>query len=490
MKLLNRILAGLFGGEPESKNNARLDKEDLEALAAELSKKELTLSDGDIKRIAHNIVDLDRDADRLAARIIKSRSFWLPLVLGLIVIGIGGFATIWFKISSKVDEQIGNLKTSVQAKLESTYEEVAKNIAARFQEKTFSNIVVSVASNEATNLLLTQIYPVLTNFEDTVSNSFVRIEEFNASLRQSQAAQSNLQAVINEANDAVLRLNQDSDFVIKAILAENDNRAAYEELRRKGNDLSFRHHESAVLVADRVQGSYVNDLRAWALIPWSDAASNRFSWTTEQINNVWNRTGAYQAVDYIRFVWGHTNMTTEQRISFLRNAYLNDSRNSLQAANTAADLVSQQLGVNNNSPFNYSALEKRWLEYSMTNHLFTIPANESSNTVYDIICSPSTNCAIVITNWGETKLVLFKLRYPAVPRSIDAMCLYNATCQVDKMKLGGSYLNTVWAKFTYWDRGVKTELKYERDLSATNVQSISFLTNTLVLDGFPKWEFP
>src|SRR5579859_4565287 len=105
MSRLVRILSAVFGRASESKVPQQ-EREQLEALATELSKKELKFSDSDIKRIAHNIIDLDRDADRLAARIIKSRGFWIPLIIGLLVSGILGFFTIWIKISGKVDQQI------------------------------------------------------------------------------------------------------------------------------------------------------------------------------------------------------------------------------------------------------------------------------------------------------------------------------------------------------------------------------------------------
>ena len=83
-------------------------------------------------------------------------------------------------------------------------------------------------------------------------------------------------------------------------------------------------------------------------------------------------------MDYLSFVWGHTNLNKEQKLSFLRNAYLEDSRNSLQAANKAAEIVAEELKAKYNPPLEFKPVEKLWSEFRATNHLFSSSTNLSN----------------------------------------------------------------------------------------------------------------
>jgi hypothetical protein len=326
-----------------------------------------------------------------------------------------------------------------------------------------------------------------------VSNSLVRLEtnidarigEVDQRLKQSQEIETNLQSVIDDAREAVRRLDTDSEFVTTAILADHDDRSAYEKLVNLGNDQSFPHHEPAARVAARIQASYYKDQRPWVTIRWSNTASNRFSWNMEEVNAVWKTMADDVASDFIRFVWASTNLSKEQRISFLRNAYLKDSYNSLQTANTAAAFVAEELGAAYNPSFIYSGIEKRWLEYSATNHLFTMPTNCPTNIVYDIVPPTLTNRVVILRDWGDTKLVSFKLQYPAIVGSIEGLCFKYSQTSVEKLILAkANYLNFVWGAFNNWDGNItKFEFRYERDYSKTNVQTINITTNNVILDG-------
>jgi hypothetical protein len=292
-----------------------------------------------------------------------------------------------------------------------------------------------------------------------------------------------------QANDAVHRLDQDSEFVIKAILAENDDRAAYEALVKQVDDPTFRHSKSAKSVATSVQGVHYKSERPYLNVNWDATATNRYSWDISHINSAWSMIDGRQAKDFIQFVWDTTNTTKEQRISFLRNAYLNDSHNSLEAANRAADLVAEQLGAKYNPPFNYADVERRWTEFSNTNHLFTKPKNLPTNLVYEIIPPSSTNRATVLREWGKTKLVLFRLEHPAIPGTVEAMYFNCSENTAENMAMANTnYLNTIWALFNNWGSdGMKCEFKYEPDLSKTNVQSVSVKANKMIFDGSFEW---
>jgi hypothetical protein len=165
---------------------------------------------------------------------------------------------------------------------------------------------------------------------------------------------------------------------------------------------------------------------------------------------------------------------------------LHDSRNSLQAADAAATLASAELGARYNPAFEYADIEGRWLKYSRTNHLFNMPASVPKSVVYDIIPPSFTNRVMILKDYGETKLVLFKLEYPPVPASVDAMYLkYSCNSLTKLLLVRTNYLNAVWGYFNDWaDNDMKCEFRYEWDTSKTNVQAISVTTNSVIFDGY------
>jgi hypothetical protein len=378
-------------------------------------------------------------------------------------------------------------------------ETVTNQIQLQFKDPRISNIVVSVASIEATNVLLGQIQPTITDFQRTVSYSFVqlqtnidaRIQEVDWRLKESQRIETNLQAVITDARQALHRLDEDSEFVTTATMADHDDRSAYEKLRNWANDRSFRRHEFAARVASRIQTGYYKDERPWLAIDWPASSTNRFAWNMEQVSAAWTLMNENAANDFVRFVWGHTNLSREQRISFLRSVYLKDSHNSLQAANTAASLAAGDLGVPYNPAFIYGGLEERWLEFTATNHLFDIPTNCPTNMVYDVIPPASTNRLMILRDWGNANLVLFKLKYAPVSSSVTGLW-WKAGASVDHCSVWSNhYLNVVWGAFAGWNsNSTKCEFKYERDFSKTTVRTISVTTNALILDDSVRIPIP
>jgi hypothetical protein len=211
----------------------------------------------------------------------------------------------------------------------------------------------------------------------------------------------------------------------------------------------------------------------------------------EQVTTAWTLFNENLANDFVRFVGGNTNLSREQRISFLRSVYLKDSHNSLQAANTAASLVSEDLGVPYNPAFAYGGLEERWLEFTATNHLFNIPKTCPTNVVYDVIPPDSTNRLMILRDWGNVKLVLFKLKYAPVSGSVTGLWCKAGGSVEDCSVWSPHHLNVVWSAFAGWNsNSTKCEFKYERDLSKTNVRTINVTTNALILDDSVRIPIP
>ena len=99
---------------------------------------------------------------------------------------------------------------------------------------------------------------------------------------------------------------------------------------------------------------------------------------------------------------------------------------------------------------------------------------------------------MVLRDWGEKKLLLFKLRYPPAAGDVLAkVCVYPHGSVVEIKLSPTNYLNTILAFWNNWDgQNTKCEFKYARDLSTTNVRTIGVTTNMLILDGTLRVPIP
>jgi F0F1-type ATP synthase membrane subunit b/b' len=106
---------------------------------------------------------------QVASAVVKSWKFWVPC-LGLIFIGQLSVLKFVASLATKQTEKaLRELKANTQARLDDTYKEMTNRINLEFQEPSISNIVVAVASNQASNMMQKQIAPEIKKFQDSLS---------------------------------------------------------------------------------------------------------------------------------------------------------------------------------------------------------------------------------------------------------------------------------------------------------------------------------
>ena len=233
-----------------------LPKDDMESIAARVAR---TLGTDDLdRRVTARLVKSLRKDDwkQLANQVLKSLNiFYHGRQVAYILLGLWRFWLLFIPIILFVILTVWGLGAWVarDRAVNLFNETVTNQIKLQFKDPRISNIVVYVASTEATNLLRGQIQPTIAAFQRTVSNSFAqlqtnivaRIQEVDWRLKESQRIETNLETVITDARQALHRLDEDSEFVTTATMADHDDRSAYEKLRSWANDQSFRHHEFA-----------------------------------------------------------------------------------------------------------------------------------------------------------------------------------------------------------------------------------------------------
>jgi DNA/RNA endonuclease YhcR with UshA esterase domain len=191
----------------------------------------------------------------------------------------------------------------------------------------------------------------------------------------------NLQAVLVNAKETLKRLDEQSDFILTVLAAEADDRGAYEKLIEWSENPDFKFRDQAFKAVEEVQISHVTSVfndRPYMKFDWIDG-DNHDSWNMNQIEARWQAVSPELARAYLEFVWGATNINKEQKLAFVHSV-LTNSRNSLQAADRAAHLLSEELKAKYNPPFIYDDIENKWQEYLKTNHVAAISTNKVTRT--------------------------------------------------------------------------------------------------------------
>lgn len=404
---------------------------------------------------------------------------------------------------------IATTDSELSNRVYSSKAEITNLIVHTFESSNITTIVKEVAADRAGQILEQQVQPEvakLTNdiaafsqkiddLRKTKEQQDLQIQTLNSNLVGSLKIEDDLQSVIADAKQALSRLDEQSKFVTTCVLADHDDRRAYEKLVKWGRDSSFKFKDAAYAVADKIDSGYYKYHGSYTVVPWSDipAADKKESWTMLDVISWWRVAGVGAAKDYIDYVSSRTNLTDEQKLAFLRNVYLVDSHNSLYAQTTAAEFVAGKLNANYNPCFAFGDIEKHWSEYIATNHLFSTVTNLPANGVYDIITSTETNRFLTIRAWGDVRFVVFKLRYPAIKGTIEGKWIDYSTAIGGDLSVPNPqafYRNLVWTYFNITNDEVKLEFKYEKDASTTNVVNIEVSTNKMTVDHSAEIPIP
>jgi hypothetical protein len=269
-----------------------------------------------------------------------------------------------------------------------------------------------------------------------------------------------LRSLISDANTALERLKVESDFLTTTILADHDDRDAYETLANIAHDKNDERSSRAWAVINRIALDYGNALRSRIVVNWdtNSIATNRHTWGMDIIGHVWNEMTFDNAADFIVFVGAHTNITKEQKLSFFRKVYLKDSKRSLHAQHEAAKLAAKELGANYRFPFQFGDIENFWKEFTATNHLFDVTNNSDEEMKYQVMRSTDTNRVIIIPQ-GEKKCVIFVLDAPAERTPIRGKAFGYSNSIIYDLPMNDVYGHLATTRIIGWN-GID-EIKFE-----------------------------
>jgi hypothetical protein len=234
--------------DPEPTPLSQIDRDQIAKGTAELLGKNIRLSPNDLKEIGKS--SAEELANNLPFRIRVS--LWMTLFVGTIFgFGIlGALLQIWKETKARI-EYVRNDITNLVGQ---THLEISSNIVRQFEEPRIRVVVLQVASNEARNILISQIHPEVERFEKQISE---KVDQINA--------------VATNAVLTVKRLEEQSQFLSVMTSALSGSRSNFMVLVKWSKDNVFVFNKEA---RDSVDSAIVlngyNPMGTRFVLEWAD----------------------------------------------------------------------------------------------------------------------------------------------------------------------------------------------------------------------------
>ena len=295
-------------------------------------------------------------------------------------------ATTEASMRTKVDAQIAELSRTVQLRVEQEFR--ADNIQRLVETKARERIDAT-----ADALIKDSVSSRITPLRDEITVLINKIAEENkqkvALLDQrqdkSQKTEQELRELLDQARETLSQVRQQSDFVQTVLAAQSDDRKAYDQLCAWATNAYFSLRTQSEQAKFTIQKSYSGWLGegSYADISWKDGI-NPAGMSFQEIEANWQLLPPIYARAYVDFVWSNTNITKEQKITFIHGV-LADSRNSMQAADKAGRILADESKTRYNPPFEFGPLEKWWADRMASN----TPPEKATNKVSENDVAPS-----------------------------------------------------------------------------------------------------
>jgi hypothetical protein len=284
------------------------------------------------------------------------------------------------------------LQQDLRDEVTTVRQDVAKRLDDEFKTEEITALIHTKAAERvnavADELIKVEtekrITPLRKELTDLINTSATRaqtaISHLNEKLQDTRTTETALKLTLEDARKTLNEVKMQSDFIMTVLAAQSDSRTAYNKLSKWVATPEFPLRAQAASVRDDIQRSYCGWMgdRPYKTIEWpSELKAEDF--TISQTHAFWTTIPADRARAFVEFVWKHKKLTEEERLSFLHGA-LADSKDSLQAADKAARILSEHAKVKYNPPFNFSHIEKWWGERSQASKTTDEAANKNMDS--------------------------------------------------------------------------------------------------------------
>ena len=269
---------------------------------------------------------------------------------------------------AKIDTQMAELSRVVQTRVEQEFK--ADNVQRLVETKAKERIDAmadSIIKQEVTSRVIPLKDEIVAMINKTAEDSKQRAVLLDRRQEESEKREKELKDLVNQARETLTQVRQQAEFVQTVLAAQSDDRMAYDQLCAWAGNSSFPLQTLAAQTRNSVQKAYVGWLGegTYQTLSWRDGFDpNGMSY--QEIERTWQGLPSAFARAYLEFVWGNTNITKEQKLTFVHGV-LSDSRNSLQTADKAGRLLAAEGKVTYNPPFSFGPIQKWWNERASSN---------------------------------------------------------------------------------------------------------------------------
>jgi hypothetical protein len=345
--------------ERDTDEPLRLSEEHLDEIAKRIAK--TFKQDEDLERIATKVVHSFRkdewkplaeqvirllhlhDIEQIAKTILGMRQFWVGFVVILAVALLLIYEIIGHKVES-IAEPMFRIELTNQIRLQ-------------FQEPRISNIVVSVARNEATNIIVKEVDPALFFFNSVIYSNAQAVA----------TVLSNYGNTLRVAQTNTAELKRLADFYLLAMRAQGLRKSAFWEFDAIAEDASNPMQLVArALVAEIVEQVHIKrniyHSSASVIHPWEGTTSTSETATYEAyISKMSEATTPVKCILMIQLC-AQTRFPLRARLAFLADMIERDE--DLQIVDEACFLMGQEAHLNLNfmATRQYLAWYRDWLK--------------------------------------------------------------------------------------------------------------------------------
>ena len=221
---------------------------------------------------------------------------------GIIAAAIVSATAVLGVLGYKTASEIRNdARSAARSEVDKVRGEVAKEIAKQFETNSVQKMVFDAAKERidtvADPMIRSNISALvsrlkkdlLVTLDETRTQQATQFEELNRSVSNSLTTESNLQSVMADAKKGVDRLEEVTAFAVTVVLADHDDRAAYERLKRSAEDPAGKDRDAALTAYRSILGNYSGPPSSWTQVPWDKIpdGTNRYSWDMDRIVAIW-----------------------------------------------------------------------------------------------------------------------------------------------------------------------------------------------------------
>lgn len=305
----------------------------------------------------------------------------VPVIVCVFLIGFLGYRS-FDDFRKKIEENVNALGDAVNKRVEKEFEteNIKRLVETKAKERIdlIADTLIKAAVSNRVTPIRDEIIARLKTITEGIKKDSALLDQ---RLDDSEKAEREIKGLLKQADETLVQVRQQSEFILTVLSGQSDDRKAYDQLGVWENDSSFPLRYQAAKARLSIQKSYAGMFANKTYRPINLTGEDLGKMTFSEITNLWQTTPSDGACAYIYLVWDLTNITKNQKRFFLYDI-LSDSRNSLQAGDLAASILAQEGNIPYTAPLNFGRMKDLLKDWIISN---AAPSNATNKPVAPVV---------------------------------------------------------------------------------------------------------